>query len=93
MLNNMSERELYYYATQINLPQATQNITGYCGLSYLYFLFCCISEKYYTSATGDVGAISLCLCTMIINSLHYVHEIYNIIYVRCYVHKNFLKQK
>jgi hypothetical protein len=31
MLNNMSERRLYYYATQINLPQATQSIIGYCS--------------------------------------------------------------
>lgn len=45
MLNSMSERKLYYYATQINLPQATQNITGYSGLSYLYQMFRSITEK------------------------------------------------
>jgi hypothetical protein len=41
----MSERKLYYYATQINLPQATKNITGYCNLSDLYQLFRCIVSK------------------------------------------------
>lgn len=91
MLNSMSERKLYYYATQINLPQATQNITGHCGLSLLYQMFRNITAKYCTSATGAVGVISLCLCPMTISALYYVHEIYNGIYVSLYVHKNFVK--